>query len=124
LVSGASSSKDCYHEGDFFQKSVLAIVSFASAVILIGGKWIVFFGIDRDRWNDGWRLGTALALSCFLIVAGWIAQVVSPLPVALYTEYASVFCGSYGVSAARCSGTKNINVRSPCVVLGNALHRQ
>lgn len=94
LVSSARSGQDCYPKGNLFQKGVIAFFSIAGSVFLIAGMWIVFFGIDRRQWSSGWRLGAALSLSGLLIVVGWFSQVIMPLPIALYAEYASVLCGS------------------------------
>jgi len=112
LVAGPGSGEYCYPERNLFKQSMAAIFSIVGACAGIAGFWIVFFGIDQRCWRKGWRLSTALALSAFLIVGGWFTQAIYPLPVALSAEYASVFCGSSGVSATRYRRTEDVGVFS------------
>jgi hypothetical protein len=101
LIASAQSGEDCHAKGYLFQKSVLAVFGVFGVGVLAAGLWFLFFGIDRPYWRGG--LGFALCASGSLIVGSWFTQAIYPLPVAFYAEYASVFCGSYGVSAARYS---------------------
>jgi hypothetical protein len=75
----------------------------------IGRREVIFFGIKRDGWGCGWRLGTLLTASAALIVFGWIIQMLIPLPIAI-AESASVFCGFSGALAPRCRGPEDVRV--------------
>jgi hypothetical protein len=112
LINGAASRQYSYEKCDFFKQRMLSnsIIGVFGIICLIAGIWIIFFGIDRPRWNNGWRLGGALTLSICLIFLGWIIQVTVLLPKVIFAENASVFCGFSGVSATRYGRTEYVNV--------------
>lgn len=73
----------------------------------LGSLWLFCF-VYVDRWY--WRLLGVAILGLFFCFIGFLfSHPFSPFRY-LVAENAPVFCGSYGVSATRYSGTKYVNV--------------